>query len=133
VTSAAFATPISPISVADGGFAFPKGSRILRSSDFRKVYDEGFRFSCQHFAAFCLACDGQADGAKAGFTVSKAMGKAVVRNRMKRRMREAVRLHLGSLDSKWRVVFNPRKPVLDATREAIERDVERLIQRCKNF
>jgi ribonuclease P protein component len=132
VTSAAFATPSNPISVADGGFGFPKGSRILRSSDFRKVYDEGFRFSCQHFAAFCLACDGQ-DGPKAGFTVSKAMGKAVVRNRMRRRMREAVRLRLSGLDSKWRVVFNPRKPVLDATREAIERDVERLIQRCKNF
>jgi ribonuclease P protein component len=132
VTSAAFATPSKPISVEGGGFGFPKGNRILRSSDFRKVYDEGFRFSCQHFAAFCLACADQQDGPKVGFTVSRAMGKSVVRNRMRRRMREAVRLRLDGLDSKWRIVFNPRKPVLAANREAIERDVDRLIKQCKN-
>jgi hypothetical protein len=39
---------------------------------------------------------------------------------------------MAGLDAKWNIVFNPRKPVLLATREAIERDVERLIQRCKN-
>ena len=132
MTSAAFATPSNPISVEGGGFGFPKSSRILRSSDFRKVYDEGFRFSCQHFAAFCLGCAEQQDGPKAGFTVSKAMGKAVARNRMRRRMREAVRMQMAGLDAKWRIVFNPRKTVLTAPREAIERDVERLIQRCKN-
>ena len=132
MTSVAFATPSNPISVEDGGFGFPKCSRILRSSDFRKVYDEGFRFSCQHFAAFCLACADQQDGPKVGFTVSRAMGKSVVRNRMRRRMREAVRLRLDGLNSKWRIVFNPRKPVLAANREAIERDVDRLIKQCKN-
>jgi ribonuclease P protein component len=132
VTSAAFATLSKPISVETGGFGFPKCNRILRSSDFRKVYDEGFRFSCQHFAAFCLACADQQDGPKVGFTVSRAMGKSVVRNRMRRRMREAVRLRLDGLDSKWRIVFNPRKPVLAANREAIERDVDRLIKQCKN-
>jgi ribonuclease P protein component len=132
VTSAAFATLSNPISVEGGGFGFAKCSRILRSSDFRKVYDEGFRFSCQHFAAFCLAYADQQDGPKVGFTVSRAMGKAVVRNRMRRRMREAVRLRLAGLDTKWRIVFNPRKPVLASTREAIERDVERLFKQCKN-
>ena len=136
MTNAAFATPINPISVEGGGFGFPKGSRILRSSDFRKVYDEGFRFSCQHFAAFCLAdVDQNVDqqgGPKVGFTVSRAMGNAVVRNRMRRRTREAVRLHLAGLDPKWRIVFNPRKPVLVGTRQAIERDIERLFQQCKN-
>jgi len=132
VTSVAFATLSNPISVESGGFDFPKSSRILRSSDFRKVYDEGFRFSCQHFAAFCLACAERPDGPKAGFTVSRAMGKAVVRNRMRRRVREAIRMRMADLDAKWNIVLNPRKPVLTATREAIEGDVERLIQRCKN-
>ena len=131
-TSAASATPINPISVEGEGFGFPKSSRILRSSDFRKVYDEGFRFSCQHFAAFCLASAEQQDGPKVGFTVSRAMGKAVVRNRMRRRTREAVRLRMAGLDGKWRIVFNPRKAVLAATREAIERDVERLLRQCQN-
>jgi len=131
-TNVACETPSNPISVDGAGFGFPKSSRILRSSDFRKVYDEGFRFSCQHFAAFCLADVDQQDGPKVGFTVSRAMGNAVVRNRMRRRMREAVRLHLAGLDAKWRIVFNPRKPILTAKREAIERDVKRLLQQCAN-
>ena len=132
VTNDAFGTPSNPISVEGGGFGFPKSSRILRSSDFRKVYDEGFRFSCQHFAAFCVADVEQRDGPKVGFTASRAMGNAVVRNRMRRRMREAVRLRPAGLDAKWRIVFNPRKPILTANREAIERDVKRLLQQCAN-
>ena len=136
MTNAAFETPINPISVEGGGFGFPKASRILRSSDFRKVYDEGFRFSCQHFAAFCLAdLDGKValqDGPKFGVTASRAMGNAVVRNRMSRRMREAVRLRPAGLAGKWCIVFNPRKPILTANREAIDRDVKRLLQQCAN-
>ena len=136
VTNAAFETPINPTSVEDGGFGFRKASRILRSSDFRKVYDEGFRFSCQHFAAFCLADVEQGlaspDGPKFGFTVSRKMGNAVMRNRMRRRMREAVRLCPAGLNAKWRIVINPRKPILTANREAIERDVKRLLQQCAN-
>lgn len=136
VTSVAFETPINPISVEGGGFGFPKASRILRSSDFRKVYDEGFRFSCQHFAAFCLADTVQNGplqvGAKFGFTVSRAMGNAVVRNRMRRRMREAVRLYTVGVNAKWRIVINPRKPILTANREAIERDLKRLLLQCAN-
>jgi len=132
VTNVAFETPSNPISVEHAGFGFPKSSRILRSSDFRKVYDEGFRFSCQHFAAFCLADADRQEGPKVGFTVSRAMGNAVVRNRMRRRMREAVRLRPAGLDAKWRIVFNPRKPILTATREAIDRDLKRLLQQCAN-
>src|SRR5687768_13425160 len=95
------------------GFRFPKSVRILRRSDFRRVYDDGTRYSCPYFAAFCLARE-QNDGPKIGFTVSRASGHSVVRNRMKRRMREVVRLHLRDLPPKWAVVFNPRKPLLEA-------------------
>ena len=118
-------------------YPFPKTVRILRRSDFRKVYDEGSRFSCPYFAAFCLKRAGAADGTelqgpKVGFTVTKASGKAVVRNRMKRRLREAVRLHLKSLPAPWMVVFNGRRGLLDAEFSSIEREVERLFARCEN-
>ena len=54
----------------------------------------------------------------------------MVRNRIKRRVREAVRLHLGSLKPHWRIVFNPRRAVLGARFEELEKAVERLIERC---
>jgi ribonuclease P protein component len=124
------ATPSKPVT-ADS-HPFPKTNRILRSSDFRKVYDQGSKFSCAHFAAFCLAQPAGNPGPRVGFTVSRANGKAVVRNRLRRRMREAVRLHLWQLDSRWEVVFNPRKAALTAPMASLEKDVERLFAQCKN-
>lgn len=111
---------------------FPKAARILRRSDFRKVYDDGSRFSSPYFAAFCLRNVEQAIGPKVGFTVTKALGKAVVRNRMKRRLREAVRLNLSSLPAPWMVVMNGRKALLGAEFTAIQNEVKRLFTQCAN-
>ncbi len=44
--------------------------------------------------------ENEAEGVRVGFTVGKVLGGAVVRNRMKRRLREAVRLH-GMIPAAW--------------------------------
>ena len=113
-------------------WCFPKAVRILRRSDFRKVYDEGSRFSSPYFAAFCLKRTDPAFGARVGFTITKALGKAVTRNRMKRRLREAVRLNLALLPSSWMIVMNGRKGLLDADFSAIQTEVKRLFVQCAN-
>jgi ribonuclease P protein component len=79
-----------------------------------------------------MPAEEQEIGPMVGFTVSRAMGNSVVRNRMRRRMREAVRLHLGEIGMKWRIVFNPRRPILTVASDALEREVGRLVAQCKN-
>jgi ribonuclease P protein component len=64
-------------------------------------------------------------GPRIGFTVPRALGPAVDRNRIKRRMREAVRRNLASLHGPIDVVFNPKKTVLTADFEKIEGEVAR--------
>lgn len=61
-----------------------------------------------------------------GYTTPKAIGKAVVRNRIKRRLREAVRVQLASLGPGWEVVFNPRRSVLEAEFPRLTAEVARL-------
>jgi len=112
-----------------GPHGFPKRVRLLRSQDFRRVYNEGTRFAGPFFAAFCLH-EPAGGGPRVGFTVPRALGKAVVRNRIKRRVREAVRFHLNQLSPEWSIVINPRRKALDAPLPELEREVVRLLLRC---
>jgi ribonuclease P protein component len=54
----------------------------------------------------------------------------VARNRIKRRVREAVRFHLDRLNPQWSIVINPRRKALDAPLQDLKREVERLFLRC---
>ena len=62
---------------------------------------------------------------RVGFTTPRGLGKAVVRNRLRRRFREVVRLPLPDLTSGWDVVFNPRRAALKAEFAQIEAEVLR--------
>jgi ribonuclease P protein component len=113
---------------------FPRSSRILRSADFRLIYDHGFRVSGPLFAAFCRAREGDAIelGARLGLTVPRAVGKAVIRNRIKRRLREVFRLHRAKIAPKWDIVLNPRRAALEAEFGQIEREMGRVIEKCNS-
>jgi ribonuclease P protein component len=113
-------------------FSFPKSVRILKSADFKKVYEKGRRITSPCFAAFLLSVERTSDeGPRLGFTVPRAFGKSVKRNRAKRRIRELLRVRLRTLNPKWDLVINPRRPALDASPEDLEREVEKLLSRCE--
>jgi ribonuclease P protein component len=73
-----------------------------------------------------------AAGARLGLTVPKAVGNAVARNRIKRRLREAFRLHRPQLGGQWDIVLNPRRAVLDAPFAQIEQALSKVIARCNS-
>ena len=60
-----------------------------------------------------------APGLRVGFTVGRVMGGAVQRNRIKRRMREAVRLTRVWPGAAADIVINPKKVVLTADFETV--------------
>lgn len=103
---------------------FPKSKRLLKHADFRRVYEKGRRQFTGNMTVFFLRRQDEAGGARVGLTVGKVLGGAVERNRIKRRMREAVRLSPpceGAVD----LVFNPRKSVLAMQFEQLRSEVSR--------
>ena len=111
---------------------FPTTARILRAADFRKAYNQGTRFTGRYFAAFCLrVARTGGEGPRLGFTVPRAFGKAVLRNRVKRRLREALRVRLPEVAQEWDIVINPRRPAIAAPVEELRREVDRLVTQCR--
>ena len=92
---------------------FPKSRRLLKHADFEQVYKQGRRHFARHMTVFYLGREGDG-GLRVGFTVSKALGGAVDRNRMKRRLREAVRLAGMPNGIAADVVINPKRTLLRA-------------------
>jgi ribonuclease P protein component len=67
--------------------------------------------------------DADANTPRVGLTVGKVMGKAVDRNRIKRRMREAVRRNLATLNAPVDVILHPRRSVIDLDFAVLDREV----------
>jgi len=128
----------------NGGF--PKTAHLLKHSDFQRVYQQGRRHFSGNMTVFYLRSQseavpepkpaGIAEDARAriegrvriGFTVSKALGGSVERNRMRRRTREVVRHHLYMLKdmvNRVDVVINPKKSLLVAEFTQISQEIER--------
>jgi ribonuclease P protein component len=67
-----------------------------------------------------------------GLTTPRALGKAVIRNRIRRRMREALRMELPRFSGPVDYVFHPRRSVLLIDLPQLRREVERMIRKCEN-
>ena len=104
--------------------AFPKQLRLLRRNEFRQVYEEGRRRSTPLCTVF-FRSNGLA-ASRLGLTVPAAVGNAVLRNRMKRRVREVFRLNQTSIPAGWDIVVNPRKGVAQIPFVALQRELMRL-------
>jgi len=112
--------------------------RLRHHADYQRVYKAGRKQFAKQMAYFFAlrAADALSEisGPRIGLTVPKALGKAVDRNRIKRRMRVAVLRALPRLSVPVDVVLHPRRSVLTLDFAAIEQDVvevfEKIQSRC---
>jgi len=120
--------------VTSDSSAFPKSKHLLRHADFQRVYQAGRRQFTGNMTVFFLRRAPVTGGAvignslRVGFTVGKVLGGSVERNRIKRRMREAVRTSWPSADAPVDVVFHPRKSVLQLPFAQVASEVARGLQ-----
>ena len=68
-----------------------------------------------------------ATGVRVGLTVGRALGGAVQRNRIKRRLREAVRMHLDILQPPIDLVINPKQSVAKMEFAQLEKELQQAL------
>jgi ribonuclease P protein component len=119
----------------------PQQSRMRRAEDFRRVLRTGRRAGGSVLAGHLLLAVGpggaagtsgevlSGDPAKVGFVVSRAVGSAVVRNRVKRRLRELMRGRLASLPRGCLLVLRAHPAAASARQADLAADLDLVIGR----
>ena len=110
-------------------FRFPAARRLQLSRDFARVRQEGRTLRGGLLMLGVLSVDTEAVF-RVGLVTSKRVGGAVVRNRVRRRLREIVRRHQHALGSGLWLVLIARPAAASASPAALEDEWLRLLGRA---
>ncbi len=104
---------------------FSKTLRLLARAEFRQVYEEGQRRSNALCTMFFRSSG--LGRTRVGITTPTRLGSAVLRNRMRRRLREIFRLHQATIEPGWDIVLNPRPSVASTPFPKLQREILKLL------
>ena len=91
---------------------YPRSLRLTQRSQYLSCYQEGRRFHSPRFLLFVRAREVDGKGVRFGTAVSKKIGKAVQRNRVKRLLREFFRFHQHRIRADVDIVAVPKRHIL---------------------
>ncbi len=106
----------------------PRRYRLSNKARFRQVRQEGASYAHPLMVLCCLP--NQESVSRSGFTVSKRIGKAVTRNRARRRMSEAVYLLWDLVEPGWDMVWIARPGINEAEFPELQIACTRLLRRA---
>jgi len=102
--------------------------RVRANKRFQEIRKQGESFSSELLVMCALT--NALPYSRFGFSVSSRIGGAVVRNRIKRQLREAVRLRMAQIQPGWDIVFIAKHPIRKATYAQMDASCARLLRRA---
>lgn len=106
-----------------------KEHRLAKREDFNRVYRHGKSTANQQFVVYVLP-QPKNELFRVGVSVSKKLGNAVVRNRLRRTMKEIVRLNKDSIKDRVDFVLIARKPVADLEYAEMSKSLLHVLKRA---
>lgn len=103
-------------------------SVIKKNKEYRKVYSRG-KYVADRFIVIYYLPNPVGEG-RFGFTVSKKVGKAVVRNRLRRLFKEVCRLNRAVFPKSYDIVLMARSEAPGRSYRQVEESVLKLLKRA---
>ena len=100
--------------------------RLRRNSDFQRVRQVGKSYASPIMVLAFLR--NELEYSRFGFVVSKRLGKAVIRNKIKRRIREATRLKMSQIKPGFDIVLIARNRINQASYLEVSQSLEHLLK-----
>jgi ribonuclease P protein component len=102
--------------------------RLRRSIDFQRVREEGKSYT--HRLLVLIVNPNPEGELRIGISAGKSIGKAVTRNKTKRRIRASMNEFIKNLQTGWDLVFLARKPIITAEYKKIMEAVHDLLEQA---
>ena len=102
--------------------------RLKKEGTFKYVFNKGMRFPAKDFV---LVTAPSKEGLKIGFSVSKKCGKAVIRNKIKRRLRMIITEIIPTLGNSTLYVILAKPTIADVSYQDLEKEVKTVFENEK--
>ena len=103
--------------------------RLRKREDFSRIYRYGKSFANSQFVVY-WSRQAKADPFRLGVSASKKIGNAVIRNRMRRLVKEIVRLHAERIASQHDFIIIVRKPAVEMEMRQLEKSMLHILKKA---
>ncbi|MDI3480858.1 MAG: ribonuclease protein component [Tepidanaerobacteraceae bacterium] len=101
--------------------------RLTKNFEFKNVYRAGKRLSCPYFNVYIKENDLKT--ARLGVSISKKIGKSVVRNRIKRRIKELFRHNIENIKKGIDIIISIKKDISKMDYKDLKREIKNILKR----
>ncbi|HEX4284009.1 MAG TPA: ribonuclease P protein component [Terracidiphilus sp.] len=107
------------------------GLRLRKHADYQRAYAASRKRQSPSMSWFLAPQPEPAGTPRVGLTAGKVLGKAHERNRIKRRMRDAIRRHIDLLPAGFDLILHPRRSVLTLEFTKLEAEIVRILGQAR--
>lgn len=101
---------------------------LKKNREFGLVYNRGKSASSKNLVMICLKR--KYGPVRVGFSVSKKVGKSVLRNKIRRRLKECMRCYYPEISGSFHIIFIARKPIAEAAYSQIKDEMQYLLKKA---
>ena len=112
-----------------GRWQLQREYRLAKRADFSKVYRFGKSAANSQFVVYAMN-NGSNLKIRVGVSCSKKLGGAVVRNRIRRRIKEIMRLQMDRIVTRQDIIIIARKPCVELSYKEMERSLMHVLKRA---